>query len=60
LFYYLIIEKVDIQITFDVEAVFAVVGRFAHHFTVGELVSGLVREPGTQSRQNPDCYNQKD
>jgi hypothetical protein len=60
LFYYLIIEKVDIQITFDVEAVFAVVGRFAHHFTVGELVPGLVREPGTQSSQNPDCYNQKD
>jgi hypothetical protein len=59
LFYYLIIEKVDIQITFDVETVFAVVGRFAHHLTVGELVPGLVRQAGTRSSQNPD-YNQKD
>jgi hypothetical protein len=59
LFYYLIIEKVDIQITFDVETVFAVVGRFAHHFTVGELVPGLVRKPGTQSSQHPD-HNQND
>jgi hypothetical protein len=59
LFYYLIIEKIDIQITFDVEAVFAVVGRFAHHVAVGELVPGFVRKPGTQSSQNPD-HNQND
>jgi hypothetical protein len=59
LFYYLIIEKVDIQITFDVKTVFAVVGRFAHHLTVGELVPGLVRQAGTRSSQNPD-HNQKD
>jgi hypothetical protein len=59
LFYYLIIEKVNIQITFNVEAVFPVVGRFSHHLTVGELVSGLVRKPRTQSSQHPD-HNQKD